>query len=427
VKAYPLVAVAWVCFLVACEPGTPPAGPRPTDADVPDAVDAPTAGITYRSHVARILGEHCVRCHVPGGIGPFPLDTYAAAMPLAPAISGVAEARLMPPYYADNSGSCNTYRDANWLTDEELGLLRVWSMTGAQEGDTSIPLPTPFEPPTLARVDATIDVGFDYTPTGDDGPTDVDELRCFLVDTGLATDRIITGYQVRPGEPRIVHHVIVYEPNGDPTAAAATLEAEDATPGWRCDGGARLPAHPVVLWAPGVGATRFPDTTGLRLVAGRPVVVQIHYNLATLRDVPDRTRVDLQLEDTVALEARLLPLADVDLMLAPRMARVETRGMLTTPLPGAIWGVFPHMHQRGREMRVEAIDGATNTCLLQTVRWDFHWQQAYWLSAPVIVRAGTQGTIMCAYDTRADTTTITWGEGTGDEMCLAYLYVTARP
>jgi hypothetical protein len=33
--------------------------------------------------------------------------------------------------------------------------------------------------------------------------------------------------------------------------------------------------------------------------------------------------------------------------------------------------------------------------------------------------------LRCGYDTRSRTDTVTWGEGTSDEMCLAYLYVTS--
>ena len=43
--------------------------------------------------------------------------------------------RTMPPFAVDNSGSCHTYKDARWLTDDELDLIAAWDAAGAPEGD----------------------------------------------------------------------------------------------------------------------------------------------------------------------------------------------------------------------------------------------------------------------------------------------------
>jgi hypothetical protein len=32
--------------------------------------------------------------------------------------------------------------------------------------------------------------------------------------------------------------------------------------------------------------------------------------------------------------------------------------------------------------------------------------------------------VTCHYDTTGDTARVTWGEGTSQEMCLAYLYIS---
>jgi hypothetical protein len=400
---------------------------RPRDAGM--VIDGPGPGeVTYREHIAPLLSAHCVRCHVGGGIAPFVLTDWASSVRVATRMAEATRARVMPPYYADDSGDCQTHRDANWLTDAEIQLFEAWAADPAHpEGDTSIPIPPPTDLPTIARVDGVVDLGFDFTPAPDDGAMDLDELRCFLIDPGIATDRFLVSYQVVPGEPRVVHHVIVYEPAGDPTADAAALEALDPRPGWRCDGGAGLAGTPVVLWAPGVGATTFPAGTGIRMIGGRPVVLQIHYNF-TGGALPDRTRVELMLEDAVPAEAVLLSIADPSLALAPRRESVSTTGTITVPANGFVWGVLPHMHQRGLGMRVTAGTGASEVCLLQTVNWDFHWQQAYFFTAPVELSRGMPASITCTYDTMSDTDTITWGESTADEMCINYVYATAvRP
>ena len=103
------------------------------------------------------------------------------------------------------------------------------------------------------------------------------------------------------------------------------------------------------------------------------------------------------------------------------------------PFPLTVLGVAPHMHLRGRSARIEALDETDRaTCLLDVPRWDFHHQEAYWLSAGV--RIG-RARLTCNWDNRPESQPLTngrrrpvkelrWGEGTDDEMCLAFLYTT---
>src|SRR5207302_174497 len=72
-------------------------------------------------------------------------------------------------------------------------------------------------PPAQAHLDVvtnTLDIGATYTPHGSGD----DDYRCFIVDPGLATDAFLTAYEVKPGEARVVHHVILYSltsPDGE--------------------------------------------------------------------------------------------------------------------------------------------------------------------------------------------------------------------
>ncbi len=40
------------------------------------------------------------------------------------------------------------------------------------------------------------------------------------------------------------------------------------------------------------------------------------------------------------------------------------------------------------------------------------------------MRGGDTVRISCHYDTSNDSVPVTWGEGSADEMCIAYLYVS---
>ncbi len=93
----------------------------------------------------------------------------------------------------------------------------------------------------------------------------------------------------------------------------------------------------------------------------------------------------------------------------------------------AAWaeGVFPHMHTRGRSLRVEVDHAGQTQCLTDVPRWDFNWQQGYFYDGPPrIAGGGDMLRITCTHDTSAEGQPITWGEGTDDEMCLAFLYVS---
>lgn len=421
-----MLLVTPLAALAGCSAGPGPAGPR-DGADGGAASDgAIRREVSYHGVVRPILARHCEGCHVAGGIAPFPLDTYAIAAGMSMRIAEVTRARIMPPYPANASGECNTFRDARWLEESEIATLEAWHAAGAPEGDPSIPAPERMAPPSLApsEVTASVALASEYTPSMTDDDTPLDDIRCFVVDPGLRADGFLTAYQVVPGEPRIVHHAILFEPeSADQAAAAQRLEDGEPGLGYVCNGGPVVRAHPVVLWAPGTAATRFPEGTGLR-IAPHPMVLQVHYNIAA-GALPDRTRIDLAIAASVAREARILGLSDPPaLQLPPRQAAAAASAEFAAPADGTVWGVFPHMHQRGRTMRVTRT-GASEDCLLEVDRWSFMWQLGYYYETPIQVRRGERVRIDCTFDTSLETDTVTWGEGTGNEMCLSYFYVTA--
>jgi hypothetical protein len=254
-----------------------------------------------------------------------------------------------------------------------------------------------------------------------------DDYRCFVVDAPSATDYFVTGYEVHPGNVPIVHHVIVYAPTQPAEVTEAQmLDANEAGDGYTCFGGSGVQAFPVVLWAPGAGATNFPRGTGVKLTGGRPLIIQVHYNTLAGSGV-DHTTVDLETAETAA-EAYIVPFGDFDLAIAPRMSEVSTtatQSLSFLPVSVRVHGVFPHMHTLGRRLRVEHMTAAAGEqCMLNVPAWDFDWQLAYWYERPITFSPSDSVRITCTYDTTSRTEVVTWGEGTQDEMCLTFVYAT---
>jgi hypothetical protein len=121
-----------------------------------------------------------------------------------------------------------------------------------------------------------------------------------------------------------------------------------------------------------------------------------------------------------------LAVADTKMKVASgQAAGVTTRTLDGTGTPLKIYGALPHMHTLGLKLHVDAATASAKRCLVDVDRWDFHWQNAWWYAEPLSLDLFKSVNISCTYDTRGRTTPVTWGEGTSDEMCLAYLYATA--
>jgi Copper type II ascorbate-dependent monooxygenase, C-terminal domain len=382
--------------------------------------EGPRPPPTYSEDVAPILVNNCVSCHRTGGIAPFSLLSYDDARRHAGAIKASTATRSMPPFNLDNSGACNTYVEARWLSDAQIATLGAWVDGGTPVGDPAKP---PLPPPPLTsldRVDLTLDMGTPYTPNA----SREDDYRCFVIDPGLQQKKFITGFQIHPGEARMVHHLTLFAldtPEAEQQAAA--LETAGAGHGYECFGDARVPSRWLVGSGPGGGALLLPEGTGLPMLAGRKTVLQMHYNRLN-GTFPDRTTIDLRLASSVRHEALVVRLADLSLYLPPQQPEVIQSTTLPVPEAATLWGLWPHMHTLGSKLDVTLSHEGKERCLARVPRWDFHWQGFADYTTPIHVEAGDAMKITCTYDTRGRATATSWGQGTEDEMCVAFFYIT---
>jgi len=403
--------------------------------------------VTYYEDVLPILNDNCVNCHTEGGLAPFAVDDYAEAKTWATSIVAATSSRTMPPWGIDNSGACNTFADARWLEDEELAVLAAWVDDGLLEGDPATEIPDPPTPPVLEGAGIAEITTPSYVPVPE-APGELEDYQCFLLDMGQDSDRYLVGFDVIPGNARTVHHVLGMKVNPNSFGNAATMQAlDDASPdqlGWDCFGAAGenvfVEGVPV-SWAPGTGATVFPTGTGIPMRADDVMVVQVHYNLAN-ESGPDATTIRLAFADEVekpAMQVLWDPFLYASVLgspetLAPGLPSVtyewsdsiRTMTGIQDAASVQVWGLLPHMHKRGRTMTIDFDTDAGMACGARVDRWDFDWQQAYFLEQPLTVGLDQEMHVSCNWDTTADTTPIQGGFGTKDEMCLVGLYVVPQ-
>jgi hypothetical protein len=401
---------------------------------------------TYFQDVKPILDSRCAGCHYAGGIAPFKLTGYLDAFRRRDAIAEAARSRAMPPWHADSRLRRYLYDPS--LTNEQIATLVRWAGRRGPRGDASRPGPAlPSVAPRLSRVDVRVPMRQAYRPQRLAGG---DDYRCFVLPWVPDRATHVTGFNLRPGQRRQVHHIIVYLATPENAATLAAWEREDRRPGYGCYGGPGASGRRsfgfqfLSGWVPGSFGTDFAAGTGIRVAPGSRLVMQVHYNLEAVEAVrPDRSVVELKLDDAVQRRAVYAPLVDAGWILSPRSFRIPPRRnriphsfvadprelfRLTSGMDFSrgfvIHSLLLHMHRLGRNgsVTLERASGGRET-LLSIRRWDFNWQREYHLASSTSLAPGDRLALRCehANPTRQ---LKTWGENSSDEMCIAFLYVS---
>ncbi len=411
---------------------------------------------TYETDIKPLLQASCVSCHVEGGIAPFALTTFEQARAQKDAIADAVASRRMPPYLAGEG--CTEYSDDQRLTADQLALVAAWANAGAPQGTPSnaseVAVP-PFSN-TLPRVDLELALPAPYTPL-----QSPDDYHCFVLDWSAQVDQYVTGFNVQPGNARVVHHVIAFLIQPDKVQQTLDLDAAEAGPGYTCfggPGGNNASVSWLGSWAPGSQATMYPEGTGLLIKPGSKVVLQVHYNTAAAPEGQraDQTKVELALADTVQKRAWIMPWSSPDWArnhhmpipagepdvvhswsLDPtQVLSYLTSQQLVNGVGFRIYAAGFHQHLLGTRGRLEInrADGSKE-CLLDVPRWDFHWQRNYRFSKMKPFKPGDLLGITCHWDNSAENQPVfdgvkreardvNWGEGTADEMCLGIFYIS---
>ncbi|CAN5616632.1 hypothetical protein BH10ACT10_BH10ACT10_22480 [soil metagenome] len=320
-----------------------------------------------------------------------------------------------------------------------------------------------------------------YTPSAPYG-TGTDDYRCFVLDPHLTQDSFITGLNILPGQPEVVHHVILFSVPPSSVAAAEAKDDDEAGEGWTCFGGTGLESVGQSLddapwlgaWAPGGSEQVMAEDVGVPMAKGSRVIMQVHYNLlagprpdissAQLRMAPGTTKLapleTMLLPAPVELPCRAghdeSPLCDRTTAVADVQQRFGSdigqtanylhllcgRGQVGAVQtcdrevhdPVTIRAAAGHMHLLGRSIKIEVDPGTPHArTVLDLPVWDFDNQGAQAVR-PIALKPGDTVRVTCRHDQSLRDLLpsfegqperyVVWGEGTTDEMCLGILLVT---
>ncbi|HZT80048.1 MAG TPA: redoxin domain-containing protein [Gemmataceae bacterium] len=423
---------------------------KPVSAPATEPVGCPLQGekqvkktgdVTYYRDVLPILQNNCQSCHRPGEVGPFSLLTYRQAVTWAQDIKDYTHSRQMPPWKITEGVA---YQNERKLSDEEIATLAKWVDAGTPEGDPKdAPPPVKFTTGwQLGEPDLVLEPKGDFVL----GPGGRDLFRCFVLPTNLPEDKYVVAIEVRPGNPRVVHHTLNFI---DVTGQGRKLEEKaqkdeqgkkdadfDRGPGYSMAMGIGfLPRGGLSGWAPGQRPYQVPKGFGFLLPKGADVIMQVHYHRDG-RLEKDRTRIGLyfaksnegvrQFQGGV-IQGRFFAIP-------ANQERYKVTGTLNVPSDCTLHSIMPHMHLLGKEIKVtlRPPEGDART-LLAIKDWDYNWQETYFLKEPLKLKAGSKLEVEAFYDNSAKNPNnpnnppkvVLFGEQTTNEMCFVFLGATS--
>jgi hypothetical protein len=325
------------------------------------ALDSP---VTFSKDVAPILQKSCQSCHRPGTSAPMSLMTYQDARPWARAIKQRVLTRDMPPWHLDKTVGIRHYKNDRSLSDGEIAVISRWVDSGAPEGNPKdLPAPVTFPPDSewyIGKPDllVTTDQDFVMYPNGPDWWIDQ------FAETRLTEDRWIKAMEIKPSNPKIVHHAVVsvIEPDPPPGTPPTGIQLHE--------------------YAVGKYGDIFAENTGRLLKAGTRLRFDMHY-FAVGSEQHNKTTIafkfypkgEVPKYQVRSYAIRNLPNDELEI---PPNTVVRTDGYFRLPRNARIDAFQPHMHMRGRGMTLESINLDNTTTILSSVdRFNFNWHVNY--------------------------------------------------
>ena len=388
---------------------------------VATGAEAAEAVPTFSADVAPILYESCVACHRPNHLAPMSLITYDDVRPWARAVKSKVVSREMPPWGADSS--VRAYKNDVSLSQDEIDLIAAWVDGGAPRGnEAELPeVPEFAEGWSIGEPDLVFTMLEPFAVPAD-GTVPYSYVT---VPTNLQEDTWISAHEFRPGDRRVIHHVIseVLEDDGVPATAEVKLQRDRSRTRAR---GARVGGY-----VPNRLGTVYEDGVAVKLPAGADIEAQMHYTTIG-EPVLDQSSWGVVVAPAPTGADRRQAgggaVANLLFRIEPGNPAYEIQAKRQIEEPAYLSSMMPHMHVRGKSAKyiVRYPDG-TEEVALWVPDYDFNWQLRYHLEEPILMPAGSTLEAVFTYDNSANnrhnpdpSAEVRWGDQTWEEMMLGY-------
>jgi hypothetical protein len=404
------------------------------------AADPPSA-VTFNKHVLPILQKQCQECHRPGEVAPMSFLTYQQTRPWAKAIKEAVLTKKMPPWFAEpgHRALANERR----LTASEIDTLVAWANSGALEGDAKD------QPPPVAFADGwTIgkpDIVVEFPHEISIPATGVVDQSNLLVKVNFPHDLWVKAAEIRPGNPKVVHHMKAWvRPPGSPWMKDAP-EGEMYRPTRAQFAGLPNPARqapdevpdrprPVqeilAKYNPGLNAQEFTLGGAAKFIAaGSDIVFEIHYTTNGKLET-DRSKLGIVFSSDAPKQRYLTTtgLNNVRFVIPARAANYEVKAETTLQNEVQLAWVQPHMHLRAKDYELRAFYPTGESEILLKGKFDFNWQLGYEFAKPVVLPKGTRLESTAHFDNSENNPynpnpniEVKYGPQTTDEMAVSFM------
>jgi hypothetical protein len=424
--------------------------------------------VTFSKDVAPIFFNNCAECHRPGEAAPMSLLSYKDARPWARSIKEKVATKQMPPWHADPH--YGQFSNDRRLSQAQIDTISAWVDQGAKEGNPKdLPAAPKFvEGWIIGKPDIVLQMPEEFTLEAS-GP---DEYQYFEIPTNFKEDIYVQVAEARPGNRKIVHHIIAFvsPPSKDGKQKQLTKaeiekyqqEAEKKSmfrkegflmrmkPGMPVhDDGCSLPNGGngesldttqesrgfdlLVGFAPGMPPGIMEPGTVKRIPAGSKLLLQMHYSKTTGKVEKDRSSIGLILAKQPAdKHVYTHGIANVYFQIPPGADNHKVTSCWTTKEDIHLQTLMPHMHLRGKAMKFEARypDGHSEI-LIDVPDYSFSWQTVYYLKKPVALPKGTKILVTALFDNSTKNKynpdpkqTVRFGDPTYDDMMIGWISYT---
>ncbi len=398
--------------------------------------------VTFYKDVLPVLQKNCQTCHRPGEIAPASFLTYETTRPWARSIKTAVLTKKMPPWFADeHHGKFSNDRS---LAESDIHTLVAWVDAGAPAGDPK-DAPKPVEWVQgwrIGKPDAVISMPIEYQVPAS-GTID---YQYIVIPTGFTEDKYVQLAEARPGNPKLVHHIIAFvrepgnpwlkdakpgiayvpkDPELSPEDQKKEQEEEAKIPG------ISFPGDFLADYAPGTVAEIIKPGRAKLIKAGSDLVLQMHYT-ANGTAGTDISKIGLVFSTTPPKERMVtINTANVTFSIPPGAPDTQVNAKMTLQQDATLVNLLPHMHFRGKSFEYRAIyPNGEKEVLLSVPHYDFNWQLTYDLAREKKLPKGSVIECEAHFDNSPNnrfnpdpTKEVHYGEQTWEEMMIGFFDV----